>query len=203
MHVRYANATEKQPCIFELSTYSGINTAGLGFLNTIVRDNCQTARFFCDTTSQLCERLRLVGQRCQYHRDCQSVRFRVPFLFSIFKAESHVQYNCIQNVCADPPEEPFEVALWQYVATTLAVVLGKVAFLFQDNGLRRPVSKCTAMATTCTMLVMMHRRHRLKHYKEVYDYCDEQLRHVSSLSNWYIHRPFTWGQTDFGSQFSV
>jgi hypothetical protein len=143
MHVRYANVTEKQPCIFELSTYSGINAAGLGFLNTIVRDNCQTARFFCDTTSQLCERLRLVGQQCQYHRECQSVRFRVsPLFFSIFRAESHVQYNCIQNVCADPPEEPFEVALWQYVVTTLAVVLGKVSSLFQDNDLRRPVSKC-------------------------------------------------------------
>jgi hypothetical protein len=37
------------------------------------------------------------------------------------------------------------------------------------------------------MLVMMHRRHRLKHYKEVYDYCDEQLRYVSSLPNRYIH----------------
>jgi len=36
-----------------------------------------------------------------------------------------VQYNCLQNVCVDPPEEPFEVALWHYIVTTLAVVLGK------------------------------------------------------------------------------
>ena len=74
MDLRYANMTEREPCIFEISTYSDMNASGLGFLNTIVRDNCQTAHFFCDTTSQLCERLRLVGQQCQYHRDCQSVR---------------------------------------------------------------------------------------------------------------------------------
>ena len=129
MDLRYANMTEKEPCIFEISTYSEINASGLGFLNTIVRDNCQTAHLFCDTTSQLCERLRLVGQQCQYHRDCQSVRFSFSF-FSIFKAESDVQYNCNRNVCANSPEEPFEVALWQYVVTTLAVVLGRVSHLF-------------------------------------------------------------------------
>lgn len=28
-------------------------------------------------------------------------------------------------MCASPPEEPFEVALWQYAVTTLAVVLGR------------------------------------------------------------------------------
>lgn len=74
---RYANMTEKQPCAFELSTYSDIDASGLGFVNTIVRDNCKTAQLFCDTTTQLCERLRLVGEQCQYHRDCQSVCFHV------------------------------------------------------------------------------------------------------------------------------
>ncbi|KAI9511827.1 hypothetical protein F5148DRAFT_201581 [Russula earlei] len=133
----YANVTEKQPCIFELSQYPDIAASGMGFLNTIVRDNCQTARFFCDATTQLCEPLRLVGQPCQYHRDCKS-------------------YNCVRNICSSPPEEPFEVALWQYAVTTLALVL--------------------AMAAICIMLVMMHRRHRLKHYQEIYDYCDEQIR---------------------------
>ncbi|KAN0120711.1 hypothetical protein V8E52_003980 [Russula decolorans] len=141
----YANATEKQPCVFELSTYSEIDVSGTGFLNIVVRDNCETARFFCDTTTQVCERLRLVGQQCQYHRDCQS-------------------YNCLRNVCASPPEEPFEVALWQYAVTTLAVVLGNSA----------------AMVAICIMLVMMHHRHRLKHYQEIYEYCDEQIRYVPS-----------------------
>src|SRR6266852_3880204 len=77
----YANATEKQPCVFELSTYSEIDVSGTGFLNTVVRDNCETARFFCDTTTQVCERLRLVGQQCQYHRNCQSVRLSPRSLF--------------------------------------------------------------------------------------------------------------------------
>jgi hypothetical protein len=74
----YANLTEKEPCIFELSTYSDLDSTGLGFENTIVRDNCKTTKFFCNTAIQACERLRFVGQQCQYHRDCQSVRLNVP-----------------------------------------------------------------------------------------------------------------------------
>lgn len=66
------------------------------------------------------------------------------------------QYNCMQDVCANPPEEPFKVTLWQYVTTTLAIIL--------------------AMAATCIMLVVMHRRHRLERYEEIRDYCDEQIR---------------------------
>jgi len=42
-----------------------------------------------------------------------------------------VQYNCLRNVCVNPPEEPFEVALWHYIVTTLAVVLGKNFLLFR------------------------------------------------------------------------
>src|SRR6266404_1471915 len=69
----YANITVKQPCAFELSTYQEISAAGIGFTNNIVRDNCQTAFYFCDTVTKVCELLRSVGQQCQYHRDCQSV----------------------------------------------------------------------------------------------------------------------------------
>lgn len=71
----YANVTEKQPCSFELSTYEEINAAGVGFTNSIVRDNCQTAQYFCNTAAKVCEPLRSVGQQCQYHRDCRSVGF--------------------------------------------------------------------------------------------------------------------------------
>ena len=35
------------------------------------------------------------------------------------------------------------------------------------------------------MLVVMHRRHRLQHYEEIRDYCDEQIRYVSS----YLEHP--------------
>ncbi|KAH9960885.1 hypothetical protein BC827DRAFT_1260663 [Russula dissimulans] len=133
----YANVTEKQSCIFELSTYPGIDDSGLAYVNTIVRDNCETARFFCNTTTQVCESLQTVGQPCRYHRDCKS-------------------YTCFRKLCASPPEEPFLVAVWHYAVTTLAVFL--------------------AMAAICIMLVMIHRRHRLKHYQEISDYCDEQVR---------------------------
>ena len=76
----YANMTEKQPCTFELSTYDGISAAGVGFTNNIVRDNCQTALYFCNTATKVCEPLRLVGQQCQYHRDCQSVGLDFPWM---------------------------------------------------------------------------------------------------------------------------
>lgn len=47
------------------------------------------------------------------------------------------QYNCLRNVCASPPEEPFEVALWQYAVTTLAVVLGRSSSLLCEYFSRR------------------------------------------------------------------
>jgi hypothetical protein len=53
-----------------------------------------------------------------------------------------LQYNCPRNVCVNRPEEPFEVALWQYIVTTLAVVLGKKFLSFREGYLRQPVSKC-------------------------------------------------------------
>jgi hypothetical protein len=53
-----------------------------------------------------------------------------------------VQYNCLRNVCVNRPEEPFEVALWQYIVTTLAVVLGKIFLSFREGCLRRSMSKC-------------------------------------------------------------
>ncbi|KAN0132984.1 hypothetical protein V8E53_009349 [Lactarius tabidus] len=157
----YANLTEKQPCTFELSTYEEINAAGVGFTNSIVRDNCQTALHFCNTATKACEPLRSVGQQCQYHRDCQS-------------------YNCVQNVCASSPEEPFKVTLWQYAMTTLAIIL--------------------AMAATCIMLVVMHRRHRLQRYEEIRDYCDEQIRYVSSYLA-HLHGRLRYSQTGCDSRF--
>ncbi|KAH9003021.1 hypothetical protein EDB86DRAFT_3063036 [Lactarius hatsudake] len=143
----YANLTEKKPCTFELSTYEGISAAGVGFTNSIVRDNCQTALHFCNTATKVCEPLRSVGQQCQYHRDCKSALK--------LKRVTGNQYNCVQNVCASPPEEPVEVTLGQYATTTVAIIL--------------------AMAATCIMLVVMHRRHRLQRYEEIRDYCDEQI----------------------------
>ncbi|KAI0067237.1 hypothetical protein BV25DRAFT_1877050 [Artomyces pyxidatus] len=104
----YANATDAQPCSFELTTYADVGPTGEGFTNAIVRDNCQTSRFFCNTRTSLCEPLRDVGQACQYHRDCRS-------------------YNCLQNLCTSSPEAPFAVEIWQYVVTGLSITLAMVA----------------------------------------------------------------------------
>jgi hypothetical protein len=47
------------------------------------------------------------------------------------------QYNCMQDVCASPPEEPIKVTLWQYVTTTLAIILGRLSAHFRRHLLER------------------------------------------------------------------
>ncbi|KAH9178134.1 hypothetical protein EDB89DRAFT_2111801 [Lactarius sanguifluus] len=175
-----------QPCQFNrddqcapsdipgLADYHNSNGAVcLNSICTIVRDNCQTALHFCNTATKVCEPLRSAGQQCQYHRDCKSVG---PDLISLealkLKRVSGNQYNCVQNVCASPPEEPFEVTLGQYVTTTFAIIL--------------------AMAATCIMLVVMHRRHRLQRYEEIRDYCDEQIRYATAVSFWNANEYNWW-----------
>lgn len=81
-------------------------------------------------------------------------------------------------MCASPPEEPFKVTLWQYATTTLAIILGRLS---GDTLSERWKLIMTAMAATCIMLVVMHRRHRLQRYEEIRDYCDEQIRYVSII----------------------
>ncbi|GBE88068.1 hypothetical protein SCP_1202970 [Sparassis crispa] len=65
-------------------------------------------------------------------------------------------YNCgAQGICVDPPEMPLHVAPWQYVVTSLSVI--------------------GAMAVTTVMLTSVHKRLRLKRYREIRDYYEEQL----------------------------
>ncbi|KAI0034760.1 hypothetical protein K488DRAFT_44749 [Vararia minispora EC-137] len=66
-----------------------------------------------------------------------------------------VSYTCVENVCRLAPETPVRVPPWQYAVTSLSLIL--------------------AMAATCVMLTLMHRRHRLQAYHETRDYCYEQI----------------------------
>jgi hypothetical protein len=58
----------------------------------------------------------------------------------------------------------------------------------------------TAMAATCIMLVVMHRRHRLQRYEEIRDYCDEQIRYVSSYLA-HLHGRLRYSRTGCDSRF--
>ncbi|OBZ66311.1 hypothetical protein A0H81_13750, partial [Grifola frondosa] len=72
-------------------------------------------------------------------------------------------FNCnSQNICVDPPEMPLHVAPWQFVITALSVV--------------------GAMAATVAMLTLVHKRLRLKRYREVREYYDEQMSLRRSLA---------------------
>ncbi|KAF8895988.1 hypothetical protein BD779DRAFT_1493331 [Infundibulicybe gibba] len=57
--------------------------------------------------------------------------------------------------CTDPPETPTRVAPWQY-AITVSCILG-------------------AMMATCMMLILLHKRHRYSHYKDIQEYYYEQI----------------------------
>ncbi|KAI0955589.1 hypothetical protein AcV7_006215 [Taiwanofungus camphoratus] len=64
-------------------------------------------------------------------------------------------YNCgTGGTCTEPPEMPLHVAGWQYALTVLSVIL--------------------AMAATIVMLVVLHKRLRLKRYREIREYYEEQ-----------------------------
>ena len=70
---RYANVTAGQSCVYELTGYTTADHDGQDSTNIIVRDNCRTAEFFCDSSTSLCVPVKEIGQQCQYNRDCRSV----------------------------------------------------------------------------------------------------------------------------------
>ncbi|KZT25722.1 hypothetical protein NEOLEDRAFT_1092215 [Neolentinus lepideus HHB14362 ss-1] len=64
--------------------------------------------------------------------------------------------ECQTAVCVYPPETPLHVSPWQSVVTTICIL--------------------SAMAATCTTLVLMHKRQRLERHRELREYYHEQLR---------------------------
>ena len=94
----------------------------------IVRDNCRTNLFFCGN-AHTCEPLRTLGQLCQHHRDCASVRVHLPP--SLPSSEECLmpygtKYTCAvtENVCASAPHAPFVVPAWTYGVISLSIISG-------------------------------------------------------------------------------
>ncbi|THV06379.1 hypothetical protein K435DRAFT_743840 [Dendrothele bispora CBS 962.96] len=69
--------------------------------------------------------------------------------------------NCVSGVCTEPPETPFRVAPWQYVITAFCVI--------------------GAMISICMLLTVIHRRHRMRRYREIREYYFEQLNLRKSI----------------------
>ncbi|KAF5334861.1 hypothetical protein D9758_014274 [Tetrapyrgos nigripes] len=63
--------------------------------------------------------------------------------------------NCVSGICAEPPETPLRVEAWQYVITVFCVM--------------------GAMVAICILLTLIHKRHRMQHYREIREYYFEQL----------------------------
>ncbi|KAJ7683683.1 hypothetical protein B0H17DRAFT_1160853 [Mycena rosella] len=66
-----------------------------------------------------------------------------------------VSLNCAAGTCANPPETPNRIAPWQCALTTTAIV--------------------GAMAATCVLLTLLHKRHRLDRSRELRDYYYQQI----------------------------
>jgi len=65
-------------------------------------------------------------------------------------------YNCgAQGTCADPPEMPLHVSAWQYVITAISVL--------------------AAMGVIIVTLILVHKRLRLRRYREIREYYEEQM----------------------------
>ncbi|KIK68000.1 hypothetical protein GYMLUDRAFT_154772 [Collybiopsis luxurians FD-317 M1] len=65
--------------------------------------------------------------------------------------------NCVVGICSEPPETPLRVTPAQYVITATCIVAATIA--------------------TCLLLTLIHKRHRLKRYKELREYYQQQLRY--------------------------
>ncbi|EMD31501.1 hypothetical protein CERSUDRAFT_59878 [Gelatoporia subvermispora B] len=79
-----------------------------------------------------------------------------PIGISCSSDEECSSLNCNSGVCSDPPGTPLQVAPWQYAAISSGVF--------------------AAMITILTLLILVHKRLRLRHYRAVREYYDEQLR---------------------------
>ncbi|KAI0789953.1 hypothetical protein C8Q75DRAFT_793063 [Abortiporus biennis] len=132
----YANATLGQRCINDQTTYTDIGPDGQQYTNIITRHNCQTPRFFCHLEALQCVPTKLIGETCNDDQECQT-------------------YNCRSGSCAEPPETPLKVALWQYATIVIVVLI--------------------AMSTTVSVLVVVHKRIRLRTYIELRDYYEHQI----------------------------
>ncbi|KAF5390690.1 hypothetical protein D9757_002675 [Collybiopsis confluens] len=68
------------------------------------------------------------------------------------------QRNCVSGTCSEPPETPLRVTTAQYVITATCII--------------------GAMVSIGSLMTLIHKRHRLKRYRELRDYYQEQLRYV-------------------------
>ncbi|KAI0642233.1 hypothetical protein C8Q79DRAFT_917558 [Trametes meyenii] len=141
----YANMTLGQPCAIDNVTYVDVGPGGSEqFSNSVARHNCATPRFYCDGAMRACVPTKSLGSSCSADQECQS-------------------FNCAPiGVCADPPESPARVGVWQIVLTGLSVVI--------------------AMMATVVMLTLVHKRLRLQRYREIREYYEEQMNLRKSLA---------------------
>lgn len=78
-----------------------------------------------------------------------------PLGFPCFRDQECLTFNCDEEICVEPPETPLRVNPWQTAVTTVCILL--------------------AMSATCTTLVLVHKRQKMVHYRELREYYHEQL----------------------------
>lgn len=156
-------------------TYIDVGPGGQQYSNVITRDNCETPQFYCDRNSTQCVPTKTLGVECTADRECQTVQsFHCQKSLSILPIGS-LKYNCgAQGTCTDPPEMPLHVSAWQYVITAISVLAGALAVILVGTGLDSRIQ--LAMGVTIVTLILLHKRLRLRRYREIREYYEEQMR---------------------------
>ncbi|RPD59062.1 hypothetical protein L226DRAFT_465648 [Lentinus tigrinus ALCF2SS1-7] len=106
--------------------------------------------------------------------NCQTPQFYCHSGFEVCVPTKAVSIPCDSNeecqsttcgprgVCVDPPGTPAHVQAWQLVVTGMSVI--------------------AAMVAVVVMLTLFHKRQRLKRYREIREYYDEQVELRRSLA---------------------
>jgi hypothetical protein len=85
------------------------------------------------------------------------------------------QSNCEDGICRKEVGVPPHISAWQYILSILIVTIGKY---FSAWLLSADTDGLTAMGTTGTSLVILHKRLRVEHQRQLREYYHEQIRSV-------------------------
>lgn len=174
--IRYANATIGSPCIIDNTTYTDVGLSGQMFSTVVVRDNCRSPQYYCGQNSLLCEQSKALGSPCQIDQECEQASLASYALSSDTNSSSNAAELCHGILCGTTRNSTS--------CSSLAVCYH--SNVYQWRCVLPPHLQCqlssyngwTAMVATCLMLTLIHKRHRLKRYRELREYYMEQLRRV-------------------------
>ena len=176
-----------QSCIMDNTTYFDFGPDGGRPSNVVIRDNCQSPRFYCDPEKNVCVLTKAVGFPCLSDVECQTVRPSLPDIsfkkiISEFQCAGYVaRMWSRREVCGATGDALSHRTMavgyydfqhsWRYVM----IYVTRTLFFLTISSLSSPVC-VIAMMATCLTLFLVHKRHRYQRHKDLREYYLEQLR---------------------------